>query len=60
MKMKPCPLCGELPNIVENKINLSAILYGVYCSGEHHQVSVGYFDSEEEAIEVWNDRKFND
>jgi hypothetical protein len=48
-----------MPSIVENKINLKAILYGVYCGDEHHEVSVGYFDSEEEAIEVWNYRKGN-
>lgn len=59
MEMKHCPLCGKVPRIVENKINLKSILYGVYCSDEHHEVSVGYFDSEEEAIEVWNNRKEN-
>ena len=59
MEMKSCPLCGRMPSIVENKINLKAILYGVYCGDEHHEVSVGYFDSEEEAIEVWNYRKGN-
>ena len=55
MKVKPCPFCGGVPRIVENKINLKNILYGVYCDGEHHQVSVGYFDTEEEAVEMWND-----
>lgn len=55
MKIKPCPLCGGEPRIVENKINLKNILYGIYCDDEHHQVSVGYFDTEEEAIEMWND-----
>ena len=59
MEIKPCPLCGGVPRVVENKVNLKSILYGVYCCDEHHEVSVGYFDSEEEAIEVWNDRKDN-
>ena len=59
MKTKPCPLCGEVPRIIENKVNLKSILYGVYCSDEHHEVSVGYFESEDEAVEVWNNRKDN-
>lgn len=58
MEIKPCPFCGRTPIIVENKLHLDHILYGVSCYyGEHHTASVGYFDSEEEAIEVWNDRK---
>jgi len=59
-ELKPCPFCGELPRIVENKMNLKEILYGVLCcDDEHHSVSVGYFYSIEEAAEAWN-RRAND
>lgn len=58
-ELKPCPFCGGIPRIIENKLNLNKILYGVYCVDEHHEVSVGYFDSEEEATEAWNRRADN-
>ena len=59
IELKFCPLCGKAPRIVENKINLKSIMYGVYCSDEHHEVSVGYFYTEEEAIEAWEMRVNN-
>lgn len=60
-ELKPCPFCGSKPQITENKLNLRSILYGVICVGdEHHSVSVGYFQSEEEAVNAWNRRINND
>ena len=55
-ELKPCPFCGEIPLLYESKQDLKNILYGVSCYGEHHCASVGYFDTEEEAIEAWNRR----
>ena len=56
-ELLPCPFCGKKPNIIENKLNLKSILYGVICVGdEHHSASVGYFESEDQAIECWNTR----
>ena len=55
-ELKPCPFCGDIPMLYENKKDLRNILYSVSCYGEHHTASVGYFYSEEEAIEAWNRR----
>jgi Lar family restriction alleviation protein len=56
-ELLPCPFCGALPRIVENKMNMREILYGVLCcDSEHHTASVGYFYSIEAAIEAWNRR----
>ena len=56
MKKKPCPLCGGDPVILVNSVNPEETLYAVCCSDEHHVVTVWYFDSQDEAIETWNDR----
>lgn len=55
-RLLPCPFCGRLPRFIENKANLKEILYGLCCDDEHHEVCVGYFYTEEEAIEAWNRR----
>ena len=55
-ELKPCPFCGDMPLIHESKQDLRNILYSVFCGGEHHTASVGYFYTEEEAIEAWNRR----
>jgi hypothetical protein len=56
MEIKQCPICGRTPRILENKFDLNDIVYGVYCCDEHHSISIGCFGSEEEAIEVWNNK----
>lgn len=58
-ELKPCPFCGGTPRIIESR-DSRRIMYGVDCLGdEHHIVCVGWFESEDEAIEHWN-RRCND
>lgn len=60
-ELNPCPFCGRTPTVTENKLNLKSILYGVICVGdEHHSASVGYFQTEEEAVNHWNRRADNE
>ena len=53
-KPRLCPFCRKIPSIAESKQDLKNILYSVFCCGEHHTASVGYFYTEEEAIDAWN------
>ena len=56
-ELKPCPFCGSTPRISENKLDYCHILYGIGCFGNaHHTAEVGWFPSEDEAIEYWNRR----
>lgn len=59
-KLKPCPFCGKIPILFENKFDLKNVLYGYYCSGdEFHSCEIGYFKTPEQAKEAWN-RRAND
>lgn len=54
--LKPCPFCGKLPEIIQEKNG--SVWIGCHnnnCSVRH--VETDDFDTREEAIEAWNTRK---
>jgi hypothetical protein len=52
MEIKPCPFCGEKPEVVDDG-------YGwmVVCDGDSHYARAGLFMTEEQAVEEWNKRR---
>lgn len=52
IKLKPCPFCGQIPEILGEETDEPI---GVHCL--HCDYELGYFDTVEEAAETWNTRK---
>lgn len=62
--MKPCPFCGkdddlsvrDMVNVIEGDTYARAVICGhCFCVGRH-VYPIGWTESDEEAIEAWNDR----
>lgn len=51
-KLKPCPFCGQNPEILGDGTH---DVLGIHCL--HCDYELGYFDTAEEAAEAWNTRK---
>lgn len=52
IKLKPCPFCGQIPEILGEETDEPI---GVHCL--HCDYELGYFDTVEEAADAWNTRK---
>lgn len=50
-KLKPCPFCGQKPEILGDGTH---DVFGVHCKQCDYEL--GYFDTTEEAAEAWNTR----
>ena len=60
--LKPCPFCGELPEIDQGEYTYKVkdrIYWAVGCMNDDCEVDVetDNFDTKEEAIKVWNTRR---
>lgn len=51
-KLKPCPFCGQNPEILGDGTH---DVFGIHCL--HCDYELGFFDTVEEAAEAWNTRK---
>ena len=54
--IKPCPFCGKIPEIIQEKSGL----VWIRCQNNNcpvRNVETDDFDTKEEAIEAWNTRK---
>ena len=59
-KLKPCPFCGSEAEIYSNCL-CGIIIYMVMCSVETCQCQeMGWHDTEQKAIDVWNSRPVED
>lgn len=60
-ELLPCPFCGAKPQLEEKSIKLvdekgkQCLGYLIWCSGEHHEVSV-FTATKKDAINEWNTR----
>ena len=56
MKLKPCPWCGEVPEVVEDSVEGT---WAIYCDSDNCAVlpCLRYQDSKEDGCIAWNERK---
>lgn len=52
IKLKPCPFCGQVPEILGEGTDEPISVHCNQCDYD-----IGYFDTVEEAAEAWNTRK---
>lgn len=50
----PCPLCGEVPRLLESDFGSYGITYTIRC--DRCRMDVGQFYSREDAVNTWNRR----
>ena len=59
-KLKPCPWCGSIPKMKHEKVG-GHHFWSVECANDDSctvVVATNDFETEEEAIEAWNDRGY--
>jgi Lar family restriction alleviation protein len=58
MELKPCPFCGETPELEAFIDRFNRIKYGVECHGEDCEINLftDWYADKKEAIEAWNRR----
>ena len=56
-KIKSCPFCGGIASIATNTDGFGHDMsFYVRCEKSGHTLTADNFDTEEEAIEAWNER----
>ena len=53
--VKPCPFCGSEARLHEGEAD-DYIFYYVECNGEDCDASTSCYDTQEEALDMWNRR----
>lgn len=53
LELKPCPFCGEIPEVIFDEEGSS---YEIYCK-DGCGCKLGNFDDRDDAIAVWNSRR---
>lgn len=58
-KLKPCPFCGQIPDVDEYRDMFGRKYYGVSCNNEYCKIQpfTDGLPTEEKAIREWNERK---
>lgn len=56
MNLKPCPFCGEMPEIHNCDGETMIRCENIHCI----YVAAGWYGNEEQAIEAWNRRTYDD